>query len=78
MVRCHEDDLKIETGRQSLVEYQFNTKIAIHYFCKVCGIYTFHKMRKLPDHYAVNVGCIEGIDQSALHPISIEGSKVYT
>jgi hypothetical protein len=32
-------------------------------------------MRKLPDKYAINAGCIEGIDLSALRPIFIEGSK---
>jgi len=78
MVRCHEDDFKIETGQGSLSEYRFNTNVAIHYFCKVCGIYTFHKMRRLPDHLAINVGCIAGIDQSDLRPGLIQGSTAYT
>ncbi len=75
MVRCDQDDLVIESGREWLTEYRFNTKVAVHSFCKRCGIYTFHKMRKLPDKYGVNAGCIEGIDLAALAPISIEGSK---
>lgn len=76
MVRCDQDDLVIESGRESLAEYRFNMQVAVHYFCSRCGIYTFHKMRKLPDKYAVNAGCIEGIDLAALTPILIEGSKV--
>jgi hypothetical protein len=32
-------------------------------------------MRKLPDKVAINAGCIDDIDLSALHPILIEGSK---
>ena len=75
MLRCDQSDLEIQSGRDELTEYQFNTNVAIHYFCGRCGVYTFHKMRKLPDKYAINAGYIEGIDLSALHPILIEGSK---
>jgi hypothetical protein len=75
MVRCDHSDLEIQTGQQLLTEYRFNTNVAIHYFCRRCGVYTFHKMRKLPDKYAINAGCIDGIDLSALRPILIEGSK---
>lgn len=76
MVRCDESELKIVSGQQHLTEYRFNTNVAIHYFCNRCGTYTFHKMRKLPDKYAVNAGCIDTIDLFALRPILIEGSKV--
>ena len=75
MVRCDQDDLDIHTGRDMLTDYRFNTKVAIHSFCRQCGIYTFHRMRKLPDKYAVNAGCLDGIDLSALRPIFVEGSK---
>lgn len=78
MVSCDESDLTIRTGRELLTEYRFNTKVAVHYFCGRCGIYTFHKMRKLPDKYAINAGCIEDIDLSVLAPILIEGSKAYS
>jgi len=75
MARCDQEDLVIETGQEFLTEYRFNTNVAAHYFCAQCGVYTFHKMRKLPDKYGVNAGCIEGIDLSALRPVFIEGSK---
>lgn len=75
MVRCDEKDLEVETGKELLSEYRFNTDIACHYFCKICGIYTFHRMRKLPEKYAVNAGCIESCDLSTLRPILIQGSK---
>lgn len=78
MVSCDQNDLQIETGREQLTEYRFNTKVAIHYFCRTCGIYPFHRMRKAPDKYAVNAGCLEDIDLSELQPILIEGSKVYS
>lgn len=75
MLRCDHNDLAIETGRECLTEYRFGTNVAIHYFCDRCGVYTFHKMRKLPDKYAINAGCVEGVEVSDLHPIFIEGSK---
>jgi hypothetical protein len=75
MLRCDQNDLEIQTGQESLTEYRFHTDVAIHYFCGRCGIYTFHKMRKLPDKYAINAGCLDGIDAAALHPVLIEGSK---
>ena len=75
MIRCDQADLTIHSGQDALSEYRFNTHVAIHSFCGICGIYTFHKMRKLPDKYAVNTGCLEGVDLSALRPIFLEGSK---
>lgn len=76
MVRCDQTNLEILTGQTQLSEYRFNTNAAIHYFCRNCGVYTFHKMRKLPDKYAVNAGCLDEIDLSALQPTVIEGAKV--
>ncbi len=75
MVRCDRNDLEIQTGRELLTEYRFNTNVAIHYFCNWCGVYVFHKMRKLPDKYGINAGCLEDIELSVLSPILIEGSK---
>ncbi|MDA0690195.1 MAG: GFA family protein [Proteobacteria bacterium] len=60
------DDLVITEGADKLTLYQWNTKIAKHYFCSVCGIYTHHQRRRRPDEYGVNVACIEGVDVSSL------------
>ncbi len=54
-------DLKILKGEDKLTEYQFNTKTAKHYFCSVCGIYTHHQRRSNPEHFGVNVACLEGL-----------------
>lgn len=48
-------------GKEKLTEYRFNTRQAAHYFCSVCGIYTFHQRRSNPDQYGVNVSCLEGV-----------------
>ena len=46
--------------------YQFGAKSARHYFCTRCGIYPFHETARFPDHFRVNLGCVEGIDTIAL------------
>ncbi|EGP1829285.1 S-(hydroxymethyl)glutathione synthase, partial [Salmonella enterica] len=48
-------------GQDKLTEYRFNTGKAVHFFCSVCGIYTFHQRRSNPDQYGVNVACIENM-----------------
>lgn len=48
-------------GKENLTEYRFNTRQAAHYFCSVCGIYTFHQRRSNPEQYGVNVACLEGV-----------------
>ncbi|MGY5958153.1 GFA family protein [Kosakonia sp. BK9b] len=53
--------IHIIKGQEKLTEYRFNTQQAVHYFCSVCGIYTFHQRRSNPDQYGVNVACIEGV-----------------
>lgn len=56
------DGLRVVQGGEQLRLYQFNTRVAKHYFCAVCGIYTHHQRRSSPDQYGYNVGCLEGIN----------------
>jgi hypothetical protein len=60
------ENLRIVAGQESLSLYQFNTRVAKHYFCKTCGIYTFHGTRKDPNLYRVNIGCLEDVDPFSL------------
>ena len=55
------DGITVDQGNDVLTEYQFNTGTARHYFCSVCGIYTFHRRRSNNGQYGVNVACLEGI-----------------
>ncbi len=66
MVKVHESRFKLLTGEQSLSEYQFHTHTAKHYFCKVCGIYPFHRKRVTPDFFGVNVFCLENFDPAGI------------
>ena len=58
------NELSITSGKQFLNTYKWNTKIAEHYFCKICGINTHHKRRSDPNQYGYNIACIEGFEMS--------------
>ena len=58
------DELTITSGEKKLTSYKWNTKIAEHFFCKICGINTHHKRRSDPNQYGYNIGCIEGFEMS--------------
>lgn len=53
------EDFKIIKGLELLTEYQFHSKVAKHFFCSICGIYTHHNPRKDPSLFGINVGCLE-------------------
>lgn len=67
---------KIETADDALGLYQFGAKTAKHYFCKHCGIYTFHETARMPGHYRANLGCIEGVDPFALEADVFDGKHL--
>lgn len=73
MAKVHEDALTITAGEDLLSLYQWNTRRAKHYFCSRCGIYTFHRKRAAPDHYGINVFCLDGFDASQIPVRATEG-----
>jgi hypothetical protein len=66
MTQVHESALTLLAGEDSLTEYRWNTGVARHFFCSVCGIYPFHRKRSAPDSYGVNVACLEGFDPATV------------
>ena len=54
------------SGKDDLTTYTFNSKVAKHTFCKVCGIHPFYVPRSDPDKIDVNVRCLEGVDSDKL------------
>lgn len=56
------DKLKVIEGEENLSLYQWNTKTAKHYFCKICGIYTHHQRRSNPLQFGFNIACLDGIN----------------
>jgi hypothetical protein len=70
------EHFKLLSGEDHLSLYQFNTRTAKHYFCKVCHIYTFHRPRMNPHVYRVNVGCLEGVDPLSLEVTVNDGASL--
>lgn len=54
------DGIEILQGADHLTLYQFNTRTAKHYFCRVCGIKTHHQRRSDPTQYGINLACLTG------------------
>ncbi len=59
------NQFRLLQGQNNLNNYQFNSKVAQHYFCKTCGIKSFYVPRSNPDGVSVNVRCLD-IDQNAV------------
>ena len=64
--------INIIKGENVIKSYQFNTRIAKHYFCSKCGIYTHHQRRSNPEQYSFNVACL-----TAINPLKIAGVPTY-
>lgn len=46
-------------GQDKLTSYTFNTGVAQHLFCGVCGVKSFYVPRSNPDGYSVNLRCLD-------------------
>lgn len=46
-------------GREMLTTYTFNTGIAQHLFCKICGIHSFYRPRSHPNDFDINIHCLD-------------------
>jgi hypothetical protein len=53
------DRFKLISGRETLSTYTFNTQVAKHHFCSVCGVKSFYIPRSHPDGVSVNARCID-------------------
>jgi hypothetical protein len=49
---------RLLAGEADLFTYTFNTGVARHFFCRVCGIKSFYVPRSNPDGISVNVRCL--------------------
>ena len=53
------EDFALVSGADQLTLYTFNTGVARHLFCKVCGVKSFYVPRSNPDGISVNLRCID-------------------
>ena len=68
--------LEIDAAPEDIGLYQFDSKVAKHYFCKTCGIYTHNEMLRIPGHFRVNLGCIDAVDTLALEVEVFDGKNL--
>lgn len=57
------EDFELVKGSELLSTYRFNTQVAEHRFCRICGIHPFSRPRSHPGSFDVNARCLdEGFD----------------
>ena len=64
-----QDSLKIIEGEKYITNYKFHSKVANHFFCSICGIYTHHNPRRDPTLFGFNIGCIDELDNKKFENI---------
>lgn len=50
---------RLLSGREHPTTYTFDTGVAQHTFCSICGVKPFYVPRSHPDGYSVNARCLE-------------------
>jgi hypothetical protein len=69
------DNFKLLAGGDGLVDYQFNTHIIHHLFCRKCGTESFARGTR-PDGQemiCINVRCLDDVDIGALKLTPFDG-----
>ena len=68
-------DLNFTRGQDVLTEYRFETKQAVHMFCKTCGIKPLYQPRSHPDQWSVNLRCVISGTLSPKQRIKFDGQN---
>ena len=66
-------EFELLSGADALVSYRFNTGVAEHKFCGVCGIHPFYTPRSDPDKVDVNVRCLDDVDLTRIELSTFDG-----
>ena len=76
MKPLEKDLFKLIKGKEFLSAYKWNKRIAEHFFCKICGVYTHHKRRSNPEQISINFACLENISLPMGNEIeSVDGAS---
>ena len=66
---------RLTKGENDLTEYTFNTGVAKHLFCKICGVKSFYVPRSNPDGYSVNLRCMDRAQFSSIDIRPFDGQN---
>jgi len=67
------ENFTLLSGQDDITNYQFNTGVAKHYFCSVCGIKSFYIPRSNPEGYSVNARCLDPDSAKSLSVGTFDG-----
>lgn len=62
-------------GEEVLITYTFNTGVAKHKFCKICGIHSFYISRSHPECIDVDLRCLDGNPISEFEIVPFDGAN---
>jgi centromere protein V len=66
---------RLVSGADQLTTYVFNTGIAKHVFCRICGVRPFYVPRSNPDGFSVNVRCLDQSGVRSLEVLPFDGEN---
>lgn len=66
---------RLVSGRDVLTTYTFNTGVAKHMFCKVCGVKAFYVPRSNPDGFSVNLRCLDRATIRSVKVVLFDGQN---
>jgi hypothetical protein len=66
---------RLLAGADALTEYTFNTGVAKHRFCRVCGVKSFYIPRSNPDGVDVNARCLDAGTVASLEIEPFDGTN---
>ncbi len=66
---------RLISGEENLTEYLFNTGVAKHWFCKICGVKSFYVPRSNPDGYSLNLRCMDPAQFSSIEIVPFDGQN---
>ncbi|HTS53138.1 MAG TPA: hypothetical protein VMH26_07685, partial [Burkholderiales bacterium] len=64
---------RLVRGQEALITYTFNTHVAQHMFCRVCGIRPFYIPRSNPDGISVNLRCLDRASVQSVKVLPFDG-----
>lgn len=69
------DKFQLVSGEKSLATYTFNTGVAKHYFCNICGCRPYYVPRSNPDGFSVNVRCLDKTTVNSIGVLPFDGKN---
>ncbi len=70
-----ESRFRLISGAEDLTSYAFNTGVARHIFCRICGVKSFYRPRSNPDGWSVNGRCLDAADTLDLRIEPFDGRR---